>query len=309
MARTLTTPITTDWDYQVEKVKCYDPEGDWTGDWMTRRVDRKGPKKGTLKVGVSKDYNVVQNRDIVEPVQEVLAQLGLEPTNVKHYVFKNGARYKARYEFKDTQIELPKVGDAMGFRLDLDNSFDLWHRIKTMGGGLRLVCTNGMTAFDKAHGISCKHSNKFNIDSIKRAIGGALEGFYNLAKDDNPYTVMASRRVTQEQGIHILQNLANKGDISELRREAITKVWNDPTHREDEDRNLYNLLNAVTEYTTHELAESNFSMSENINTKVTNRLVLASKDESLLNALWTPEKSEAVKSETVAANENALITE
>ena len=294
MARTAVHAITSDWDYQVEKVKCFDPEGQWTGDYMTRRVDRQGPKNGTLKVGVSKDYNVVQNREIVEPVQDVLSQLGLDPSDIKHYVFNNGARYKARFEFKDTQIELPKVGDAMGFRLDLDNSFDLWHRIKTMGGGLRLVCTNGMTSFDKAHGISCKHSNKFNISSIKKAIGAALDGFYNLAKDDNPFTVMAGREVTQEQGINILQNLANKGDISEVRREAIAKVWNGPTYREDEGRNLYNLLNSVTEYTTHEVAETNFAMSEKINEKVTNRLLVAAKDESVLNSLWTPAKSDAV---------------
>ena len=163
-----------------------------------------------------------------------------------------------------------------------------------MGGGLRLVCTNGMTTFDKAHGISCKHSNRFNITNIKKAIGAALDGFYNLAKDDNPFTMMASREVTQEQGINILQNLANKGDISEVRREAIAKVWNGPTYREDEGRNLYNLLNSVTEYTTHEVAETNFAMSEKINEKVTNRLLVAAKDESVLNSLWTPAKSDAV---------------
>ena len=291
MARTAVHAINSDWDYTVEKVPVFDENGKAiSGQFMNRRQDTGQ----VLKVGVSKDYNVVNNRDIVNPVQEVLADLGLEPTKVSHYVMGGGARYKARFEFKDTQIELPKVGDAMGFRLDLDNSFDLWHRIKTMGGGLRLVCTNGMTTFDKAHGISCKHSNRFNITNIKKAIGAALDGFYNLAKDDNPFTIMAGREVTQEQGINILQNLANKGDISEVRREAIAKVWNGPTYREDEGRNLYNLLNSVTEYTTHEVAETNFAMSEKINEKVSNRLLVAAKDESILNSLWTPAESDSL---------------
>ena len=291
MARTATHAINSDWDYTVEKGPVFDENGKAVkGQFMNRRQDTGQ----VLKVGVSKDYNVVNNRDIVNPVQEVLADLGLEPTKVSHYVMGGGARYKARFEFKDTQIELPKVGDAMGFRLDLDNSFDLWHRIKTMGGGLRLVCTNGMTTFDKAHGISCKHSNRFNVSNIKKAIGAALDGFYNLAKDDNPFTVMAGREVTQEQGINILQNLVNKGDISEVRREGIAKVWNGPTYREDEARNLYNLLNSVTEYTTHEVAETNFAMSETMNRKVTTRLLGAAKDESILNALWTPAESDAV---------------
>ena len=53
-------------------------------------------------------------------------------------------------------------------------------------------------------------------------------------------------------------------------------------------------MNSVTEYTTHEVAETNFAMSEKINEKVTNRLLVAAKDESILNSLWTPAKSDAV---------------
>lgn len=291
MARTSVHAINSDWDYTVEKVPVFDENGKAIkGQFMNRRQDNGQ----VLKVGVSKDYNVVNNRDIVNPVQDVLAELGLEPTEVKHYVMGGGSRYKARFEFKDTQVEIPKVGDTMGFRLDLDNSFDLWHRIKTMGGGLRLVCTNGMTTLDKSHGISCKHSNRFSTGNITKAIKAALDGFYDLANDDNPFTLMASREVSQEQGINILQSLTNKGDISEVRREAIARVWNGPDHQEDEGRNLYNLLNAVTQYTTHEVAETNFAMSEGINNRVTKHLIKAAEDEKFLTSLWTPAESEAV---------------
>ena len=294
MARTSKTPITSDWNYEVEKVKCMTPEGHFTGDYMTRRVDGQGPNRGVLKTGVSKDYNVVQNREVMEPVQNVLADLGLEPTKTQHFVMGNGARFKARFEFKDTQIEIPKVGDTLGFRLDLDNSFNLMHRIRTMGGGLRLVCTNGMTTLDKEHGISCKHSNKFSVKNIVHAVEDALEAFQDLGKADNPFTLMASREVTQEQGLNILQNLTSKGTISEVRREGIARIWNKPTHQEDNGRNLYNLLNAATEFTTHEVAETNFTMSETMNSNITKRLLAAAKDESTLNALWTPAESDAV---------------
>ena len=294
MARTPKTPITSDWNYEVEKVKTYGPEGDWTGGYTTRRVDRQGHHGGVLKDGVSKDYNVVQNRDLMEPVQNVLADLGLEPTKTSHYVMNNGARFKARFEFKDTQVEIPKVGDTLGFRLDLDNSFNATKRIIAMGGALRLVCTNGMTTLDKEHGISCKHSNKFSVKNIVRAVEDALEAFQDLGKADNPFTLMASREVTQEQGLNILQNLTNKGTISEVRREGIARIWNKPTHQEDNGRNLYNLLNAATEFTTHEVAETNFTMSETMNSNITKRLLAAAKDESTLNALWTPAESDAV---------------
>ena len=291
MARTALHAIDSNWDYTVEKIPVFDENGKAVkGEFMHRRVDTGQ----VLKVGVSKDYNVVNNRDIVNPVQEVLADLGLEPTKVSHYVMGGGARYKARFEFKDTQIELPKVGDAMGFRLDLDNSFNLMHRIRTMGGGLRLVCTNGMTTLDKEHGISCKHSNKFSVKNIVHAVEDALEAFQDLGKADNPFTLMASREVTQEQGLNILQNLTSKGTISEVRREGIARIWNGPDYREDEARNLYNLLNSVTQFTTHEVAETNFEMSERLTNNVTKQLLKAAREESHLNALWTPAESDTV---------------
>jgi hypothetical protein len=290
MARTATHAITSDWDYDVEKVPAFTPEGKSTGSFMTRRIDN-----GTiLKVGVSKDYNVVNNRDVMEPVQNVLADLGLEPTSEKHFVMGGGARFKARFEFKDTQVEIPKVGDTLGFRLDLDNSFNLMHRIRTIGGGLRLVCTNGMTTLDKEHGISCKHSNKFSVDNVVRAVKDALNAFQDLGKADNPFTLMASREVSQEQGLNILENLTKKGTISEVRREGIARIWNGPDHQEDEARNLYNLLNAATQFTTHEVAETNFEMSERLTSNITKQLLKAAREEKHLSALWTPVESDAV---------------
>jgi len=257
---------------------------------MTRRIDNGS----ILKVGVSKDYNVVNNRDVMNPVREVLADLGLEATSEKHYVMNGGARFKARFEFKDNTIEIPKVGDHLGFRLDLDNSFNLMHRIRTMGGALRLACLNGMTTLDREHGISCKHSNKFSVDNIVKAVKDALNAFEDLAKPNNPFTLMASREVSQEQGLNILQAMTKKGTISEVRREGIARIWNGPDHQEDEARNLYNLLNAATQFTTHEVAGTNFEMSERLNTNITKVLLKAAQDERTLNVLWTPAKEDEV---------------
>ncbi len=289
MARTSTHQITSDWDYTVEKVPVFDENGKQiSGQFMTRRTD----SGLVLKCGVSKDYSVVQNRDVLEPVKNVLADLGLEPTSEKHFVMGGGARFKARFEFKDTQIEIPKVGDSLGFRLDLDNSFNLMHRIRTIGGALRLVCTNGMTTLDKEHGISCKHSNRFSVDNIVKAVRGSLEAFNKLGSADNPFTLMASREVSQEQGLNILQNLTKKGTISEVRREGIARIWNDPTHQEDNGRNLYNLLNSVTEFTSHEIGESNFELAERVNNAVTRAFTKVAKDEKALHNLWEAPKVE-----------------
>ena len=66
------------------------------------------------------------------------------------------------------------------------------------------------------------------------------------------YGRLAQVDLTQEQGLHILQNLASTKVFSEKVRENVARIWNEPTHEEDSDRNLYNLNNAVTQYFTHE---------------------------------------------------------
>lgn len=289
--------ITSDWDYEVEKVPVFTPEGKNTGSFMTRRVDNQA----ILKVGVTKDYNVVQNREVIEPVEQVLSDLGLEPTERQAYVMRGGERMRMRYTFRDEQVKIPKVGDTMGFRLDLDNSFNLSHRIRTLGGAERLVCTNGMTSLDREHGISCKHSNRFNIKNVVKAITESLESFRGLSREDNIYTVMAGVELDQEKGLTILQNLTDKNVISEVRREGIARLWNSPDHQEDEGRNLYNLLNSVTQFTTHELADSNFEMSERINRQVTSTFANAARNEGTLAKLWTPKVDDAVVQE-VALN-------
>jgi hypothetical protein len=132
------------------------------------------------------------------------------------------------------------------------------------------------------------------VSNIVKAVKDSLDAFKNLGREDNPFTLMASREVSQDQGLNILQSLTNKGTISEVRREGIARVWNDPSHNEDEGRNLYNLLNAVTQFTTHEVADTNFEMSERLNTNVTRLFSKAATDETALTGLWTPKENEVL---------------
>ena len=228
MARTATHAINSNWDYDVEKVPVFTPEGKATGSFMTRRVDN-----GTiLKVGVSKDYNVVQNSEVMEPVMNVLADLGLEPTKTQHFVMGGGARFKARFEFKDTQVEIPKVGDTLGFRLDIDNSFNLMHRIRSLGGALRLVCTNGMQTLEKEFDMLKKHSAQLDLDKLltTEAIDSALNRF---KESGDVFGRLAVAKITQDEGKAALGNLLKKNVFSEKVREGIAHRFDNPTYEED----------------------------------------------------------------------------
>ena len=93
-----------------------------------------------------------------------------------------------------------------------------------------------------------------DIDSL--LTDGALDKA--LARFDDAgqvYANIARLGITQEQGIYALQNQADSGLISDKVREGMTSVWNTP--REDgadgevgDNRNLYQLYNAATQYLT-----------------------------------------------------------
>ena len=108
------------------------------------------------------------------------------------------------------------------------------------------------------------------------------------------YGRLAQTGLTQEQGITILKNLASAKVFSEKVRESVARIWNDPTHEEDKDRNLYNLNNAVTQHLTHEVADERFEYANRVTTNVLKKLDLASRNKSRLTKLWTPAKNDEI---------------
>ena len=108
------------------------------------------------------------------------------------------------------------------------------------------------------------------------------------------YSQMARLEVSQEQGLIILQNLANGKVFSEKVRESIAQIWNTPSYEEDKGRNLYNLNNAVTQHLTHEVADERYEYANRVTGNVLKRFDLASRNKSRLNKLWTPAKGDVV---------------
>ena len=106
----------------------------------------------------------------------------------------------------------------------------------------------------------------------------AGESFRAFANPNNIYSQMAEKEITQEQGLYILHNLVKKNVISEVHREGISKIWNNPTHENDHERNIYNLLNASTQFLTHEVQGDRFELANRATTQVTRRLYKVTQD-------------------------------
>ena len=148
-----------------------------------------------------------------------------------------------------------------------------------------------MTTMEKEVDMVKKHSLQVNVADI---LGdGALDtALAKLGKATDVYARLASVAIDEEQGLNILANFTKSGVISDKLRENIARIWLNPTHDEDRDRNLYNLNNAVTQHLTHDVADTRFELSNRVTNNVLKRLDLASTNKNRLEKLLKPIKTE-----------------
>jgi len=289
--------IRNDWDFDVttEPAKVTNPvtgEDTRTGGYVNMRTDT-GEIVGRY---VSKRYAVANNREIVGRGLDALRGAGLNPDTAEFnaYGFNEGRSWRFEWAWKDQTIKVPQVGDELGLRLSVSNSFDRSKKIAWALGMLRLVCSNGMTALNNAFHLSNKHNGGLNLDRMSGALGEALDNFQpeKVGKD---FQNLAEVEIDQQQGLHILQNFVEDVvGFSERSRSRVSEIWNAPTYEADSGRNMYNLYNATTQYLTHDLNENRREMAEDVSQGVLELLVSASRNETERNKLWTPREQIAV---------------
>ena len=282
--------IDTGYDFTVKQVAVPHPvKGGKSGYFMNIREDNDDILGWTTE-----RYGLVQHQDILGRADEAFENRGIDVTR-KVIVTEGGAKMRAQYDLQGDlfKADVPKVGDTMAYRLTAQNSFDRSLRISFALGLVRLVCTNGMTTTEKEVEMVKKHSTNINIGDI--ITEDALDSALSKLKDSlSTYGRLAQTELTQEQGLVILQNLSNAKVFSEKVREAIGKIWNEPTHEEDKERNLYNLNNAVTQHLTHEVADERFEYANRVTANVLKRFDLAARNSTRLNKLWTPQKNSEI---------------
>jgi len=294
-----TKPMSTDYDFVVEQVPVFmrhNGEFVRTGDYANQRMDTGA------RVGItSEKYGIVQNGDLLNMVKDTFGTMSLGDYEEKSFVVDEGKRFYGQFDFPQ-QNRAPVVGDDVSLRLTVRNSYDKTCRASVSVGMLRLVCTNGMTSMRKAASLSCRHSSTVSIASIRDGIADAVSMFDDSVKD---LTVMAGKDISHEQGVLILNNLAQKKVLSESLKDSIELVWNEPTHLEDNGRSVYNLYNACTQHLTH-VGQSRFEYSSKRSDAVLNSLFRVAKDEKFFGRMILPVDKKSATKVDVAAQHISL---
>jgi hypothetical protein len=259
------------YDFQVVQEPLFNRSG-------KAAVVGKSPVMGNFRtdtgqcLGTSTEkYAIVQNGDLVEQVEDALGKSGLGDFTSEKLVARDGARFYGVYDFPSL-VRPIVVGDGAGMRLTLNNSFDRTTGVDFSVGLKRLVCLNGMMTLVADTSVTKKHSHKLTLDFITDSIHSCQLKFEESIKD---FGTLAQREITQEQGGLILDNLAIKKILSESLRDSVQMVWDAPTYKEDEGRNLYNLYNATTQHLTHDVESGRFEYARRVSHAVLKNLTKA----------------------------------
>ena len=268
------------YNYAVETVPSMVqmPDGSFRPDgfFVNRRTD-------TFDVvgKVSKRYGLMQNDALLGTAEAAFAKVGLADYKRSVIVSGKGSRIYAVYDFKNHTRKLKK-GDVVGLRLTAQNSFDGSLLAEWLIGLLRLICLNGMTTMEGGKAMSSKHYTSINIDAMTRALEAAIAAWEDSIV---VFDRLAEVAITQAQGLNILGNLVLQGLLSARVSENIAPIWNNPTHKEDADRTLYNLYNAITQTLTHDIALTRFELAQRTNIAVLKAINRAANDDSRLQSL------------------------
>ena len=256
----------SNWDFNVASEQLLRQDGSKTPIFANVRTDTNEI------LGTSTErYGVVQNEDLLGRAESAFNSRGINyERNV--YATDNGAKMRAVYDLTGDQFrtKVPQVGDIMGYRLTVQNSFDRTLRVSFALGLMRLVCTNGMQTMQKDVDMVSKHSQKLDLVSLitDAALDKAL-GF--LSKSGDVFGRLASTPLDDELGLNVLANLTKKKVMSEKVRERVAQLWNnrgDLLRSDNHDPNLYNLYNAVTQHLTDEVEETRFEYANRMSNQV-----------------------------------------
>jgi hypothetical protein len=260
--------IDTNLDFSVIQEPLTLPDGTPTEYFANRRTDN-----GAVLGVVTSQYRPMQNRDLFAFAEDLFKNKGHRFINAGATVLKGGAQVRAKYRFPDLAIRV--AGQEHQFQLMVQNSFDGSLKVSFDLGLFRMLCSNGMKipAFaGSAVSLMKKHTESMSLAFASDAFDFSLKSFNNSVE---VYENFVRQRLTQVEGHKVLNGLVTRKAMAERMAESVREIWDKPTHKEDESRNLFNLYNAVTQHLTHEVAPKRFTLSERVSVAVTDELTNA----------------------------------
>jgi hypothetical protein len=125
---------------------------------------------------VSKDYVLVQHREVLDAVVQALSANGISPPDVaaELWMSEYGERLELSVFLPDRFAFDPGDGHAMALRLECRNSVEGSTRFRVLMGWFRFICSNGMVVGITQADASRRHVGDVDCTDIGRVLASGL---------------------------------------------------------------------------------------------------------------------------------------
>lgn len=213
---------------------------------------------------VNKDYHVVENAEILEPLQKQMINffdpLVLQDVHIKDTVLKNGRVCYSEYIFPKVKYGIQTdVGHKteFGLRFVIKNSFDGKGSVVMWSGLIDFFCTNG-TVTGKYDVTRKRHTRNFNSDGFIEAFAITMDNHKEIV---DSYQRLADKKVNNLQVFNLFNNLTKTKDVarSGTLADKLYKQYNiESLTRGD---NAFAVMSAMTHYSSHGRGAFNLTRS------------------------------------------------
>lgn len=178
---------------------------------------------------VSENYGLITHNSVIAEARKFISVLG-EPVE-RFGLARNGAVMWGEFTYLDRTIE-PVVGEPIGLRVYVENSYNSRKAVTIDVGGLVLSCKNGMTAFNSRNRYTWRHTKNsvirmpspddilYGFEAEGRAIA-SLNGRY-IEKQDLDYINSKIKTIFSEVQLKNLENKLEEGQSAWDGLQALT---------------------------------------------------------------------------------------
>lgn len=204
--------------------------------------------KNSLGCIASKEYNIIQHREVVKSLFEAINGLNIK---FDYNLRTQGHRIFLDVSFPDTKLLVQTKGLVKGEEfiggIRLCNSYDKTVGLLILPRITRCVCSNGMMVNNFVGGYSIRHNQKL-VEDFAGLIEKALAGMINSC--DTLKAVINNcieDSIEWELALLVLENLISY----KKHREAIYEILKTNLKLNNNKIDRWQIYNAVTQYCSH----------------------------------------------------------
>lgn len=213
---------------------------------------------------VGKDFQPMDLNLFVDTIEQSVSQCGngLDLSKLSYKEYKGGAKVVFDLPLKSFKIDSPMKGDVLDTKLQFKTGFDGLTKVSLGFFALRLWCSNGAKSWQQDIGLSYKNT----ANNHAKTLLYCDEIFKTIAATEqyvNQLNGLAKRKVSKAEIDKFLTdltgyNVAEYKDLTTRKRNILDKINQSiAIEMDNTGANQFSLLQGITRYTTHELAEGN----------------------------------------------------